>query len=82
MKTNEVKACMTQQLRRLQVLPEPQRRAELAELREDVRADTVEHFGNLGPVVAVTDEHLSAARRLAGRGARSGRERHQADHGV
>ena len=34
MKTNEVKACMTQQLRRLQVLPEPQRRAELAELRQ------------------------------------------------
>ena len=33
MKTNEVKACVTQQLRRLQVLPEPQRRAELAELR-------------------------------------------------
>ena len=42
--------------------------AELFELHEDVRADTVEHFGNLGPVVAVTDEHLSAARRLAGRG--------------
>ena len=36
MKTNEVKACMTQQLRRLQVLPEPQRRAELAELRRGV----------------------------------------------
>ena len=34
MKTNEVKACVTRQLRRLQVLPEPQRRAELAELRE------------------------------------------------
>lgn len=33
MKTNEVKACVTQQLRRLQVLPEPQRRAELAEPR-------------------------------------------------
>ena len=33
MKTNEVKACVTRQLRRLQVLPEPQRRAELAELR-------------------------------------------------
>lgn len=31
MKTNEVKACVTRQLRRLQVLPEPQRRAELAE---------------------------------------------------
>ena len=29
MKTNEVKACVTRQLRRLQVLPEPQRRAEL-----------------------------------------------------
>ena len=42
--------------------------AEIFELHEDVRADTVEHFGNLGPVVAVTDEHLSAARRLAGRG--------------
>ena len=25
MKTNEVKACVTRQLRRLQVLPEPQR---------------------------------------------------------
>ena len=36
MKTNEVKACVTQQLRRLQVLPEPQRRAELAELRRGV----------------------------------------------
>lgn len=33
MKTNEVKACVIRQLRRLQVLPEPQRRAELAELR-------------------------------------------------
>lgn len=29
MKTNEVKACVTQQLRRLQVLPEPQRRPSL-----------------------------------------------------
>lgn len=36
MKTNEVKACVTRQLRRLQVLPEPQRRAELAELRRGV----------------------------------------------
>mgnify|MGYP002767915407 FL=1 len=36
MKTNEVKACVTQQLRRLQSLPEPQRRAELAELRRGV----------------------------------------------
>ena len=27
MKTNEVKACVTRQLRRLQVLPEPQRRS-------------------------------------------------------
>ena len=36
MKTNEVKACVIRQLRRLQVLPEPQRRAELAELRRGV----------------------------------------------
>ena len=36
MKTNEVKACVPRQLRRLQVLPEPQRRAELAELRRGV----------------------------------------------
>ena len=36
MKTNEVKACVTRQLRRLQILPEPQRRAELAELRRGV----------------------------------------------
>ena len=36
MKTNEVKACVTRQLRRLQVLPEPQRRAELAALRRGV----------------------------------------------
>ena len=36
MKTNEVKACVTRQLRRLQVLPEPRRRAELAELRRGV----------------------------------------------
>ena len=46
--------------------------AEIFELHEDVRADTVEHFGDLGPVVAVTDEHLSAARRLAGRGIQIG----------
>ena len=48
----------------------------------DCIRQAVEHIGDLGPVVAVTDEHLSAARRLAGRGARSGRERHQADRGV
>lgn len=36
MKTNEVKVCVTRQLRRLQVLPELQRRAELAELRRGV----------------------------------------------
>ena len=36
MKTNEVNACVTRQLRRLQVLPEPQRRAELAERRRGV----------------------------------------------
>lgn len=33
MKTNDVKTCVARQLYRLQSLPEPQRRAELAELR-------------------------------------------------
>lgn len=36
MKVNDVKSCMVQQLHRLQVLPEPQRRAELARLRQGV----------------------------------------------
>lgn len=36
MKANEVKSCMEQQLRRLKDLPEPQRRAELARLRQGV----------------------------------------------
>lgn len=36
MKTNEVKDCVTRQLYRLQSLPEPQQRAELAELRRGI----------------------------------------------
>lgn len=36
MKANDVKFCMVQQLRRLKDLPEPQRKAELARLRQGV----------------------------------------------
>lgn len=36
MKANDVKSCMVQQLRRLKDLPEPQRKAELARLRQGV----------------------------------------------
>ena len=61
MKTNEVKACVTQQLRRLQVLPEPQRRAELAELRRGVGRQPGDLPALWGVVLADIPEQLQGS---------------------
>ena len=61
MKTNEVKACVTQQLRRLQVLPEPQRRAELAELRRGVGSQPGDLPALWGALLADMPEQLQGS---------------------
>lgn len=61
MKTNEVKACVTRQLRRLQVLPEPQRRAELAELRRGVGRQPGDLPALWGVVLADIPEQLQGS---------------------
>ena len=61
MKTNEVKNCVMQQLRRLQDLPEPQWRAELAELRRGVGRQPGDLPALWGVVLADIPEQLQGS---------------------
>lgn len=58
MKTNAIKTCVARQLYRLQSLPEPQRRAELAELRRGVGRQPGELPALWGSFLAEMPEEL------------------------